>query len=164
METGKVRSVYCHFDGYPEGVGKTLVEHYQDREKVEKLIGLGALSVLGETIGRKVKFDGFKDTGRQCLAYHRDRGEPLDIGEHDSVEAFYQEATEGWEEYAYLYRQGVWFYTELGGEAGPFLVNARDPNGELPANWKNLAGALQFDNAKHTPGYVFATGGGAANA
>jgi hypothetical protein len=32
---GTVTSIYCHFDGYLEGVGKKLFNHY-DREKTEK--------------------------------------------------------------------------------------------------------------------------------
>lgn len=30
---GKFKTVYCHFDGYPEGVGKTLALHYNSQEK-----------------------------------------------------------------------------------------------------------------------------------
>ena len=33
--------IYCHFDGYPEGVGATLVESYISREKINNLIALG---------------------------------------------------------------------------------------------------------------------------
>lgn len=44
----QVKYIYCHWDGYIEGVGKTLYKHYQDRSKVEELIKLGSLSTLGE--------------------------------------------------------------------------------------------------------------------
>jgi hypothetical protein len=33
-ENGPIESVYCHFDGYPQGVGATLLEHYTDKNKV----------------------------------------------------------------------------------------------------------------------------------
>lgn len=188
METGQVRFVYCHFDGYPKGVGKTLVEHYRDRETVEELLALGGLSILGDGIGERHSFDWqtalnqefnerqkregwpmeefwkrfyadpeYKRLSTMTLAYHRDRGDPLDIREAEDVAAYYATANESWTEYAYLYRQGVWFYSEVGGGAGPFLVNVRDPGGELPANWKNLAGALTFDNADNTSSYAFTT-------
>jgi hypothetical protein len=52
-----VESVYCHFDGYPEGVGQTLLDHWTDPAKVEHLISLGDLSVLGSEIGEKHDFD-----------------------------------------------------------------------------------------------------------
>lgn len=28
---GKFQTVYCHFDGYPEGVGKKLALHYNSQ-------------------------------------------------------------------------------------------------------------------------------------
>jgi hypothetical protein len=62
-QNGSVTSIYCHFDGYLDGVGKKLFNHY-DREKTEKLIELGDISVLGEST---------LDT----IAYHRDRNEDL---------------------------------------------------------------------------------------
>ena len=42
------RSIYCHFDGYIAGVGKTLLNHYTDPEKVNDLMRLGDLSSLGK--------------------------------------------------------------------------------------------------------------------
>lgn len=73
--THMVKSIYCHFDGYPEGVGQKLMDHYQDREKVEKLIELGAISYLEarvEPIGPHSFDEPEKGT---VVAYHRDRGE-----------------------------------------------------------------------------------------
>ena len=46
MPDHSVVSVYCHWDGYPEGNGKTLVEHYQNREDVQELIDGGGISSL----------------------------------------------------------------------------------------------------------------------
>ena len=39
--------IYCHYDGYPQGVGATLNEHYKDAKTVKKLINLGDISILG---------------------------------------------------------------------------------------------------------------------
>ena len=52
-----VESVYCHFDGYPDGVGQMLLDHWTDPAKVEHLISLGDLSSLGSEIGEKHDFD-----------------------------------------------------------------------------------------------------------
>lgn len=52
-----VESIYCHFDGYPEGVGQTLIDHWTDPKKVNRLIALGDLSSLGTVIGKKHDFD-----------------------------------------------------------------------------------------------------------
>jgi len=65
--------IYCHFDGYPEHNGKILTEHYSNINRVNELLNLGDLSVLGKFIGEKNEFnDRVRDT---CLAYGRDRGE-----------------------------------------------------------------------------------------
>ncbi len=44
---GVIRSIYCHFDGYPEGVGAVLRDHYRLVTKADKLIRLGDISTLG---------------------------------------------------------------------------------------------------------------------
>lgn len=109
----EVESVYCHFDGYPSGVGRTLLEHWTDPEKVNRLIALGDLSVLGAEIGKRHDFDSHLgtynyETGERegssvpagenwTLAYGRDRGEkgvgsvthPLDEWPDSGQEAEY---------------------------------------------------------------------------
>jgi hypothetical protein len=70
---GTIDYIYCHFDGYPEGVGATLIEHYTNPNRVNELMKLGDLSVLGKFIGEKQDFD--KRIRDYCLAYGRDRGE-----------------------------------------------------------------------------------------
>lgn len=67
--------IYCHYDGYFDGVGLTLWKHYRDPATVAALIALGDLSSLGE----KVAPDGphsFDDPQEGVtVAYGRDRGE-----------------------------------------------------------------------------------------
>jgi hypothetical protein len=65
--------IYCHFDGYPDHNGVILTEHYADMDKVNALMKLGDLSVLGKEIGEKQDFN--KRIKDNCLAYGRDRGE-----------------------------------------------------------------------------------------
>jgi len=84
---GSVIAIYIHSDGYPSGVGKTLLDNYNTADKVRELLKLGDLSVLGTVIGEKHDFDwggeyGFDWDNRRsdprykmCLAYGRDRGE-----------------------------------------------------------------------------------------
>lgn len=70
---GTVEYIYCHYDGYPEYNGKILAEYYTNINRVNELLKLGDLSVLGKFIGEKQDFDNrVKDC---CLAYSRDRGE-----------------------------------------------------------------------------------------
>ena len=65
--------IYCHFDGYPEHNGAILTEYYSNINRVNELLNLGDLSVLGKFIGEKQDFD--KRVVGNCLAYGRDRGE-----------------------------------------------------------------------------------------
>ena len=57
-----VQAIYCHNDGYLSNNGKILDQHYQNEVKVDNLIAQGDASSLKDTI---------KDT----IFYHRDRGE-----------------------------------------------------------------------------------------
>ena len=75
---GTETAIYCHYDGYIEGVGTTLQLAYNTAEKVEELLKLGDLSTLGyypnPKEGEEHSFEG-KRQENVCVAYHRDRGE-----------------------------------------------------------------------------------------
>lgn len=79
---GNAKYIYCHNDGYLDHNGKILIDNYTDAQKVNELINLGDLSVLGPVIGDAVDFerrytdkDYYNSTKGQCIAYGRDRGE-----------------------------------------------------------------------------------------
>ena len=46
---GKVMSIYCHYDGYPEHNGKMLLEHYDTTDKVSRLFEIGSIRSLKPT-------------------------------------------------------------------------------------------------------------------
>jgi hypothetical protein len=74
---GTIDYIYCHFDGYPAHNGKILTDHYADMDKVNALMKLGDLSILGPEIGGQQDFDDRSTHNRDwCLAYGRDRNEP----------------------------------------------------------------------------------------
>ena len=50
MDDGKIKGIYCHWDGYEDHNGKILVKHYTTEEKVESLLNLGDISSLSESI------------------------------------------------------------------------------------------------------------------
>lgn len=106
FDDGSVKQVYCHWDGYLEGVGKTLFQHYTP-EKVEALLAEGDLSSLGAEIGSTHAFD--HDTGlTECTFYRRDRGDsgclPREFGSLDDYEMHRQ-----YEEFDYLLtNDGIW--------------------------------------------------------
>jgi len=85
LNNGTVKQIYCHYDGYLDGVGKTLKENYTDTKKLDKLLKLGDLSTLGPEIGRKHSFNNpykygtpkyfaYSDKNKTKF-YGRDRGE-----------------------------------------------------------------------------------------
>ena len=99
-QDGTVQSIYCHFDGYISGVGKTLFNHY-DREKLEKLIELGDISSLDEST---------EDT----VAYCRDRGEDFHSTGYLNVEGLFENGFNSGEEFMYcLSKNGVWLVYTL---------------------------------------------------
>jgi hypothetical protein len=108
---GKIRSVYCHWDGYPEHNGKILMDHYTDQAKIEALVALGSISSLGTELGEKQDFDD-RSTQKDdwTLAYHRDRGEQLVVSEYEDVPSWVADM----EEYAYLWNGQEWIVNDHG--------------------------------------------------
>lgn len=110
---GTVKYIYCHWDGYIEWNGQMLIEHYSTQEQVEKLIALGDLSSLREKIEPDPNTEHNFDNPQPdvCIAYHRDRGEVLRIGEinynYYNILSMYNEC---WAEFAYLWKGGEWIY------------------------------------------------------
>ena len=110
MPNGDVRSIYCHYDGYPSGVGALLKEHYTNPEKLESLIALGDISILGQFVS--VNIPGVVHTFENpndgvTVAYHRDRQEFYNPARVDmNIESF---AKSDFEEYGYVFTQeGEW--------------------------------------------------------
>ena len=64
---GKVRGIYCHYDGYIAHNGKILQEHYQAAYKVAQLVELGDMSTMGEEVGVQVDFDDRAAHQGQCI-------------------------------------------------------------------------------------------------
>lgn len=54
-ENKTLTQVYCHFDGYIEGVGKTLFTYYNSLEKAKKLVSYGDISFVKESV-KKTKY------------------------------------------------------------------------------------------------------------
>ena len=113
LPTGKVRSVYCHYDGYVQGgVGEDLLNHYQDESKIDALLDLGNLSGIGKEIGEKQDFYDFPNQNPNwCLAYGRDRNEKnQEATIVESEEAYLKEENAS---YIYLYKNGEWWFKDV---------------------------------------------------
>lgn len=108
--THMVKSIYCHFDGYPEGVGQKLMDHFQDREKVERLIALGDISYLEARV-EPIGPHSFDEPERGTIvAYHRDRGEEYRAPRVDAgVDRFVKSDVEA---FGYVFtEEGEWLIT-----------------------------------------------------
>ena len=96
-----VRSIYCHWDGYPAGVGQMLTTHYTTSDIINQLIDLGNISTLGSDIHTSTE------------AYMRDRHEH---DQHHSVHI----SRGAWlssraAEYNYVFYKNTWHtYTSDG--------------------------------------------------
>ena len=96
---GSITSIYCHWDGYLEHNGTALALHYNTPENVEKLIALGDISYLGNTLST-------------TESYNQMRGEDIVITHHNNFDEFAKHCFDSWEEYAYLYKDYEWLYCE----------------------------------------------------
>lgn len=131
MPDHSVVSVYCHWDGYVEGNGKTLVEHYQNRDDVQDLIDGGSMSslrtnrtwesaALRDENGKILEDDAgswsYSHTRDPQPLYHTERGEEVEVL-HSTFDQFVSDNCG--EEYAYLF--------DLNDNWKAFKINYRAP-------------------------------------
>jgi hypothetical protein len=89
-----VLSVYHHWDGYPEWLGRILKTHYNTKEKVAELIDGGDMSTC------------WNDNNKP--EYYTDRGEEFIPPRLDENKYDYLGNNNSGEEYAYLFVNGDW--------------------------------------------------------
>ena len=99
---GTVEQVYCHWDGYLEGNGAMLEQHYMNPFKVKQLLALGGFSSLEASV---------EDTKKTA---YTQRGEDLSIEKFKDFEDY--KANHQYEEYEYILRNingiAVWFVAD----------------------------------------------------
>ena len=86
--------VYCHWDGYLEGVGRILKENYNTEDKIRELLSYGNVSSLGNSI-------------KDCFFY-ADHGE---IGQQSQKVKSIEQYKRFFEEYNYLWINDEWLYS-----------------------------------------------------
>ena len=96
-KTKKVKVIYVHSDGYPYGVGKCLVDHYNKREVAELLFNQGDASYLGDTLD-------------ECSFYGRDWDRKEDPAKVYRDEWMYMHDMRGdiHIEYIYIFKDNRW--------------------------------------------------------
>jgi len=96
-KTKKVKVIYVHSDGYPYGVGKCLVDHYNKRDVAQLLFQHGDASYLGDTID-------------ECSFYGRDWDRKEEPAQTHRDEWMYMNSMNGdiHIEYIYLFKNNKW--------------------------------------------------------
>ena len=96
-KTKKVKVIYVHSDGYPYGVGKCLVDHYNKRDVAKLLFEHGDASYLGDTID-------------ECSFYSRDWDRKEEKARTFRDEWMFMQSMRGdiFIEYIYLYKDNRW--------------------------------------------------------
>ena len=96
-KTKKVKVIDVHSDGYPYGVGKCLVDHYNKYDLAKELFTKGDASYLGDT------FD-------ECSFYGRDWDRKEDPAREYRDEWMYMHSMNGdfMIEYIYLFKDNRW--------------------------------------------------------
>ena len=97
-KTKKVKVIYVHSDGYPYGVGKCLVDHYNNRQLAAKLFEHGDASYLGDTLD-------------ECSFYGRDWDRKEEKARTYRDEWMYMHNMQGENmiEYIYIFKDNRWY-------------------------------------------------------
>ena len=93
---GQYKAIYCHWNGYISGNGKILFEHYKDTKKVEQLLELGDMSMLGEEPTKCVTYKSRGDKDVEARLYK------------DEIELI-TSARACYAEYIYLWADNCWY-------------------------------------------------------
>lgn len=88
--TGEYMEIYHHWDGYPDGVGETLLTEFNDYDSILNLMLMGDMSSI---------------VGNSVCSYHGWRNEDTPPHFHDSEPSCS-------EEYLYVFKDGHWHVTE----------------------------------------------------
>lgn len=125
LPNGTIQSVYCHWDGYLEGVGQTLAESYNKRKTIQ-LLANGDVSSLGDFVGHKHNFDRATKV-KSTTFYGRDRGEEnIESRNHATVEEWLQSRDHV--DFFYLLKGKEWWYCNYNKELKPLIFGLLETN------------------------------------
>lgn len=143
MPDGTIKSIYCHWDGYPEGVGKVLEKYYNDPKKIEELLDLGDISSLGSHYDEEIskadwkKFDdisspeereAFIKKAEKCTVAYKDRDEnsPIEAKIDEDEISYIGRVGRCCEEYGYLFKQDYWGVPRWHIMESPYFCSIKD--------------------------------------
>lgn len=133
QDDGTVRASYVHFDGYFDGVGRMLVEHYDYDAAPHEITTLGGLLYLERNLFPSSAEHSFRDPeDGVTVAYHRDRGEEQEREVFPSFKTCFDYLRKrGDIRYAYFRRNGKWWGMRIP-EMMSIDLKARLALGNLP--------------------------------
>lgn len=120
-------SVYHHWDGYPQWLGRILNTHYTTKSQVIDLIDGGDMSVCW-TDNCFRKSDGRVDKkAKYGPQYYSERGEDCPPRLDESITEFINNG----EEYGYIFKDGEWFCYDTKSWSDTFAQIIDIPEGAL---------------------------------
>jgi hypothetical protein len=122
LEDGTIKHSYCHFDGYPNGVGHTLVENYSEIEKVEELLSFGDMSFLSPKITPEGEHSFGNPEKNVTVFYGRDRGESDVDSVTTSMDEYLSVKYSSCIDYQYVFSGGHWWVYDNNDKSGWELV------------------------------------------
>ena len=118
---GSILSVYHHYDGYPEWLGRILKTHYNTKEKAAELIDGGDMSSCWSDACWETKLP----VGEYGPEYYSQRGEDCPPRIDRNLKVFLAFG----EEYSYIFRNGEWVCYDM----HEFEDNKRPEIVEIPS-------------------------------
>ena len=103
-DAGGVYSAYCHFDGYPEHIGKVLLAHYAGHDAAMSMVKGGDMSSIADDGAVEYLKD---DEAGECVFWQEE--EDLLVG--GKVEQDFDDC-----EYMYFFDVGHWLYRKVSSE------------------------------------------------
>ena len=110
LKDNSILSVYHHWDGYPEWLGRILNTHYNSREKAEELIDGGDMSCAwtNERWNKDLNEFGGATSNKEGTEYgpqyYSQRGEDTPPRYDNNVEEFFSDG----EEFSYIFTSAGW--------------------------------------------------------
>ena len=102
---GSILSVYHHWSGYPEWLGRILQTHYNSKELAAELIDGGDMSLCWTD----ERWDDSGVEGVYGPQYYSQRGDDCPPRLDKDMDEFFADG----EEYSYIFRNGNWYAYDM---------------------------------------------------
>lgn len=105
LSDGSILSVYHHWNGYPEWLGRILQTHYNAKSLAEELIDGGDMSLCWTD----ERWDDSGVKGVYGPQYYSQRGDNSPPRLDKDMDEFFADG----EEYSYIFRNGNWYAYDM---------------------------------------------------